>query len=273
MHGSRPEKSSPIRPRWEKAATFLLAICLLALTAAPAFAYTIYLKDGSRLIAKEAYEIRGDQAIITLQNGARTSIAATEIDAERTREANLGGYGSALVLDDGKLTEMPAEEEPADEGSLSDLIGERRSAVASRPPARRPVPEAESAEAEGAGVDFRELPRRPFSDLDMAAEVQRIFRAQGVEQVLISQGTRPERLLIDLTTNSEASVFRALEVAASALVHARDLYPSNSAIFELLLSTAEREPAGQFVLTRSLAQILVDGDLDPSTFYIQNVQF
>ena len=272
MHGAKPHSSRPAGPRRTSPAHALLAICLAALTAAPALAYTIYLKDGSRLIAQEAYEIRGDQAIITLQNGASTSIAASEIDAERTREANVNSYGTALVLDDGKLTELPSEEPPPSEDSLSDIIGQRRSTLADRPLARRPVAQEERPDPDS-GVDFRELPRRPFTDLDMAAEVQRIFRAQGVEQVLISQGTRPERLLIDLTTNSEASVFRALEVAASALMHARDLYPSTGAVFELLLSTAEREPAGQFVLTRSLAQLLADGELDPSAFFIQNVQF
>lgn len=252
----------------------LLLVLLVSFSAAPLLAYTIYLKDGSRLIAKEAYEIQGDQAFITLQNGTRTSIDASEIDQERTREANQSSYGSALVLDDGKLTELPSEDEPADEGSLTEIIGNRRSSVAARPPARRPVPQDEAAAQPTDGtVDLRNLARRPSSNLDVAAEVQRIFRAQGVEQVLISQGTSSDRLLIDLTTNSEASVFRALEVAARALMHARDLYPSTSTVFEILLSTAEREHAGQFVLTRSLAQLLVDGDVDPSAFFIENVQF
>lgn len=252
----------------------LLLVFLVSLCAAPAFAYNIYLKDGSRLIAQEPYEIRGDQALITLQNGARTSIDASEIDVERTREANAGGYGSALVLDDGKLTELPAEEEPQPEATLSDIVGDRRSTVVDRPPARRPVPRpVEPKRPTSDTVDLRSLPRRPFSDLDVAAEVQRIFRAQGVEHVLISQGTATNRLLVDLTTNSEASVFRALEVSSRVLLHTRDVYPAASTVFELLLSTAEREHAGQFVLTQSLARVLADGEVDPSAFFIEHVQF
>ncbi len=251
----------------------LLLVLLGVLVTAPGFAYTIYLKDGSRLIAREAYEIRGDQALITLQNGARTSIAASEIDQERTRDANQGSYGSALVLDDGKLTQMPADDDPADEGTISDLVGERRSAIANRPPARRPVAQAEAPTRPSGVVDFQTLPRRPFTNLDVAAEVQKIFKAQGVEQISIFQGTQPDRLLIDLTTNSEASVFRALEVAARALLHARDVYPSSSTVFELMLRTADRDPAGQFVLTGTLAQILNEGALDTSTFFIEHVQF
>ncbi len=252
----------------------LLLTLLVSSLAAPSFAYIIYLKDGSRLTAKEKYEIRGDQAFITLQNGARTSLAAAEIDQERTREANQGGYGSALVLDDGHLTELPADDPPEAEGSLSDLVGDRKSRVADRPLAKRPLPPAEPpAQAASGGGDLLDLPRRPFSDPQMASEVQRIFRAQGVEQVLISQGSAPDRLLIDLTTNSEAAVFRALEVASRALLHTRDLYPSRASEFELLLSTTDREPAGQFVLTRTLAQWLADGEVDTSTFFIEHVRF
>lgn len=249
-------------------------VLLVWFSTAPLYAYTIYLKDGSRLIAKAKYEVRGEQALIVLQNGARTSIAASEIDQRRTEEANQGSYGSALILDDGKLTEMPSEDEPVPDSSLTEIIGDRRSSVANRPPAKRPVPRAEEPDPDADGViDFRNLPRKPFSDLDLAAEVQRIFKAQGVEQVLISQGTTSQRLLIDLTTNSEASVFRALEVASRALLHARDLYPAASPVFELLLSTAEREHAGQFVLSRTMAQLLVDGETDPSAFFIEYVQF
>lgn len=257
-----------------RAARPLILLLLASLATTPLIAYTIYLKDGSRLIAKDAYEIRGDTAYITLQNGTRTSIAAGEIDEARTKEANAdSAYGSALVLEEGKLTEVPADD-PVAQGTLSDMISSRRSSAASRPPARRPVAKAEIPQPLAAGgIDFLKLPRTPFSDLELAAEVQRVFRAQGVDQVAISQGTAPGRLLIDLTTNSEAAVFRGLEAAARALLHARDLDPSSSPVFELLLITAEREQAGQFVLTRTEAQALTDRSVETSTFFIENVRF
>lgn len=257
-----------------RAARSLLLMILASLATAPLFAYTIYLKDGSRLIAKSAYEIRDDVAYITLQNGTRTSIAAREIDQKRTEEANSdSAYGSALVLEEGRLTEVPADD-PDPSGSLSDMISNRKSSAATRPPARRPVARAEVPQPlDGGGVDFQRLPRSPFSDLELAAEIRRVFRAQGVEQMSIHQGTAPGRMLIDLTTNSEAAVFRALEAAARALLHARDLDPSSSPVFELLLVTAERERAGQFVLTRHEAQALSDKTVETSTFFIENVRF
>jgi hypothetical protein len=251
----------------------LLILALLATT--PLFAYTIYLKDGSRLMADGPYRIEGDQAIITLQNGTRTSIAAVEIDEQRTKEANAGGYGSALVLDDGKFTQLEAEQVPEEEESLSERIGgRRRSTAVTRDPVRRPVARKDAPRTLSNGaVDLRSLPRTPFSDLELAAEMQRVFRAHGVEQVMISQGTDNGRLLVDITANSEASIFRSLEAAASALLHAREAYPDASAVFEILLTTASREPGGQFVLTQPLAQLLADGQIETSTFFIENVVF
>ena len=76
---------------------------MVAIMAIPANAYTIYLKDGSRLIAKEKHLIEEGKAIIVLQNGTRTFIEASEIDIPRTKQANLGDYGTALVLEGGQL--------------------------------------------------------------------------------------------------------------------------------------------------------------------------
>lgn len=251
-----------------------LLLTLAFFATAPLFAYSVYLKDGSSLMAKGPYRIEGDQAIIILQNGTRTSIAASEIDEQRTREANADGYGSALVLDDGKFTQLPSEREAEEEGSLSERIGGRRSSAATRDPVRRPVAQSEGPHVLSSGaVDLRTVPRTPFSDLDLASEVLRIFRAQGVEQVMISQGTATGRLLVDITANSEASIFRGLEAAAGALIHARDAFPASSAVFEILLTTAAREPAGQFVLTQPLAELLAEHRIETSTFYIENVVF
>ena len=85
--------------------TILLSILMIAIMAIPAGAYTIYLKDGSRLIAREKHRLEDGKVIIVLQNGTRTFIEASEIDITRTEQANLGDYGTALVLEDGQLVE------------------------------------------------------------------------------------------------------------------------------------------------------------------------
>ena len=105
---------------------------LLLLVALPVSAYTVYLKDGAQLIAKQAPEIRGDMAIITLQNGTQSSLPASEIDLERTRLANQSDLGSALILEGGEFTADPASPEPKREERLSDLITRNRSRAQAR---------------------------------------------------------------------------------------------------------------------------------------------
>ncbi len=252
-------------------------VLLLALCAAPLCAYTVYLKDGSKISAREPYVVEGEKAIITLLNGTRTSIDAAEIDVQRTREANRSDYGSAMVLEDGRLTELPPDSPAPREQSLGDLIGQREPSAQSRPPAiRAPAesPAAGTADRDSAGtVDFQTLSRTPYRNIDLASELQRVFRAQGVEEVMIYQGSRTGSLLIDITANSEASVFRALEVASDALLHLRDDFPGQVEVFELSLTTSDREPAGQFLLGVGEALRLAAGEVETSTFFIENVRF
>ena len=65
--------------RWK----MILLPLLLIVLAAPLSAYTIYLKDGTRIVAKQKYRVDEDgKAIITLQNGTQTFIKSSEIDVD-----------------------------------------------------------------------------------------------------------------------------------------------------------------------------------------------
>ena len=252
----------------------LIACLLLLLTVVgPAAAYTVYLKDGAKLIAKEPPEIRGGTAIIVLQNGTQTSLDASEIDLERTRQANQSDLGSALILEGGEFTDQPTVSEPTKETKLSDLISrnaEGRSASRSRS-ARSTGPLAGPRDSEA--IDLLDWTRSPYRNLDVAGEIQGVFRGQGVEQTRLFQGTASDRVLIDLTTDSEAAVFRALKVAAGALVHLQSKYPQVVSSFELVLTTSNNARAGQFYLDEETAELLVSGDLETSSFFVANVRF
>lgn len=256
----------------------LLPILSLALVliASSAGAFTIYLKDGSKIAARQEYEIQGEKAIIILQNGTRTSIDASEIDVERTREANRANLGSALVIEDGRVTELSSNPPAPKRETLADLIAERDlgpSAQTVGPRGSAPRGTPRRADEEAVPADLRTVQRRPFGDLEVAAEVQRQFRAQGVEQILIYQGSQPRFLLLDVVTNSEAAVFRTLEVAASCLQHIRSQNPEAVGAFELVLATAEREPAGQFLITPEAAAELAEQRVETSAFFIDRVRF
>lgn len=252
-----------------------LAGVLAVVFAAPAVAYVIVLADGSKIVAAQEYEVEGDQAIITLPNGTRTSLDLTEIDREATTEANRRGYGDALLVDDGTTEQVKeAEREEAPQRRLSD-VADREAGLSRLEPRRRAEPREPGATGTTrAGFpNLANLVRQPFSDLEVASQVQRSFRGQGIDGVELYQGTRAGHLLAEVTAASEASVFRTLEVAAEGLLAVRESHPQKIAVLELLLSTPEQERAGQFVFTPELARELVGGSTDVARFFVEHVQF
>lgn len=248
----------------------LLAAALLAavLFAGQAAAYVIYLKDGSKILAQEKYEVRGGQAHIVLQNGTRTVLAAAEIDVARTEEANRSNLGSAVILEGGEAVEArPAP--PAAKPTLRDLV-RREPAPPPRSAARGA---AASAPRTASGhLDLAALPRRPLAKPALAAELAALFAEHGIEPVQVNRGSGEDRALIEATTSSEAAVFRSLAVAASALARLRQQGAEVSAV-ELLMTTPSGERAGQFVLTPELADDLLEGRVNVATFFLAHVQF
>ena len=253
------------------------ALALLVLLAAtPAAAYTIYLKDGARIIAREQYKVIDQTAYIVLPNGTTTFIDAAEIDVPRTEEANQRQLGSALVLEGGQVRELTAEDAQRVERrrTLADLISDRGSAPEPLPEARREVT-TQAAEdlirTPGGWPDLDALPPRPLSDLGLAAEIKAMFVAQGLELVEVHQGTAPRRPLLRVTAGSEASVFRAVAVSCAALMRLREARPDQVEALELVMTTPDRERAGQFLWVTPLLKdemVLLkrkDGGKGPAT--------
>ncbi len=254
----------------------VIALVLL-LAALPAAAYIIVLKDGSKIVADHEYRVENGKAIITLPNGTETFLDASEIDRKATEEANTQGYGSALVIKDATAKELPAakKSEAPREKTLAELAAERTGRGPRLEPRRREetTDVAEPSKTLAGYVDLGTLTRRAYPDMELAAEMQRFFRGQGIDNVELYQGTQADRPFAEITTNSEASVFRTLEVAAEALLAVRESHPDQVAALEVLLATPDRLRAGQFVLTPQLAQELVGDDVEVSKFFVDNVQF
>lgn len=250
----------------------LIAAALAAALGAPLAAYTVVLKDGSQLIAQQAPTFQGDQAIIVLRSGTRTSIAANEIDLERTRSANLHELGSAMVLEDGQFTAKPVETETPQEERLSDLIAKRRrdSSPARRAPVSRDPADRNRASS---GSDLSSHQRTPYRNLVVLEAIQGAFHSQGVDGAKIYQGTSDDRLLIEVETNSEAAVFRSIKVAAGALSHVRTNISATIDAFELVLATSGRSRAGQFLMTTEQAAAIVNNEVEISSYFVDQVQF
>ncbi|MDH3744928.1 MAG: hypothetical protein OES47_07500 [Acidobacteriota bacterium] len=245
----------------------LLLVALLAAVAIPAFSYTVYLKDGSKLASDGPPVIKNGKAIITLQSGMRTSISADEIDLERTRAENKDDYGSAVVLGGAGATRevtVPVPDERSDR--VSDLIARGAVTRRERPQSRR--------EHVLDPTDLQNWQRVPYHDnLDLVSEIQGVFRGQGFESVGVYRGTQPRRLLIEIETNSESAVFRGLKVAAGALNRAVGLHPRDIEALEVVLATASNERAGEFVVTAADAAELLAEGAEVSTFFVKSVRF
>lgn len=259
------------------AAIAALAVAALLAFAAPLAAYTVYLKDGSRVVAKEKYTIEGDKAYIVLPSGTRSVIEAREIDVERTDKANQSDYGTALLLEGGEVKEMTKAKPPPRRKTLADLIASGANAPRELPGVRRSAGAPQGAEGftrtPGGAVDYLSVPRRPFGNLEVATALLQLFRGQGIDQIEIYQGTAAGRPLLDVSTNSEAAVFRALAVAASALLNLRDRFDGRIEGIELVMTTPARERAGQFTLSPETASQLIGKQVDIQTFYLAHVQF
>lgn len=261
-----------------RATTTLFALAL-ALVAVPLSAYTIYLKDGSKIVAKEKYEVEGDRAIITLLNGTQSFLDQDEIDVRRTEEANQANYGSAVVIERSQARDIPSVaslQGSAEDKSLQDLIQERSAGVRALPEARRedsPGEEGRLPRTPAGWVDLAAVPRRPYPDDAVATELKAFLRAQGLDSAKVFQGTTPGRPFLEIPASSEAAVFRGLLVGANALLHVRERLGDRVSSLELLMLTPTQERGGQFVLTPDQAERLAARQVEVTAFFLNNVQF
>jgi hypothetical protein len=238
--------------------------------------YVIYLKDGSSVTAKEKYRIEKGRALITLLNGTQTFIPASNIDVKRTEEANKSGHGSAVVLPGSPQDIGTAGKGGVKDKTLADLISSKVAAPRELPTSKRDKNDPGSGrllKTKAGFNDLSALTRKPYPHAEVTGELQQFFRGQGIEEVEIYEGTQGDRPLLEITTNSEGSVFKSLTTASNALLHVRGLYPERVAAFEMLFTTPSRERAGQFVLTPEDATDLISKKVDVTYFYVKNVQF
>jgi hypothetical protein len=250
-----------------------VAALLVAAMASPLFAYTVFLKDGSSIEAKEIHRIEGDRVIITLPNGTETFIDRDEVDLERTREFNKNNIDGALLLEGGETRGLPVQQ-PKENNTLGHLIASGEAKTRTRDPIRRSTSQVQSGPSRSpAGyLDFGGLPRRAYGDAAILSDLRSYFTSQGLETQVFS-GTRNAHPLLEVTTNSEEAVFKTLQVVAQALPQLRDRYASRVEAIELLMRTDRGSAAGQFVITPELADKLNSGETEVAALFVREVQF
>jgi hypothetical protein len=265
-------------PRFLRPATLALTLLLASATLLmAAAAYTIYLKDGTSVVAKQKYTVDNGRAIITLLNGTQTFIPLDRIDIPRSDAANKAGYGTGVVIPGSPQDIGTVPAQPQKDQTLGDLITKKvagpRDVKTTGKPGKDQAGNGRILKTKAGYTDLVALARRPYSHNDMAAALQQFFHGQGLDDVEIFEGTSGDHPLIEITANSEGSVFKALNSAAAGLLQIRDSFPNRVTAFEVLLTTPTRERAGQFMLTPEMATELVAKKVEVAAFYIKNVQF
>ena len=261
------------RPLGWRVIGWSVALLLLGLLASPVAAYIVVFKDGSQINTDGKYRIEGDKAILTLRSGTEAFYDASEIDVEKTERLNQVNFGNARLIEGRDVTQLSNQARIAEETTLKDLVGGRNLALPE--PRRRDANRGSEDRVRytSAGfVDLVSLPRQPLPDTAMGTEVVNYLRGQGVETVQVFNGSAEGSVLLQVTTVSEVSVFKTLEVTAAGLQQLRQRFPSLQAI-ELLMLTEDGMRAGQFVLTPDLADLLVSKRLDTASFFLRYVEF
>jgi hypothetical protein len=257
-------------------ALFALIALLGAAALLAATGYTIVLKDGGTIVAKVKYKIVNGRAIIVQLNGIQTFVRADQIDVAKTDAANRGGYGSAVILPGSPQDVGTPVAQPRKDTTLADLITTHAAAPRDLASKRRDKAEAipgRLGKTKAGYSDFATLPRKPFARAEVTADLQQFLHGQGIDEVEIFEGTAADRPFLEITTNSEASVFKALGAAANALLHNREGSATKVPALEILLTTPSRERAGQFLLTPEMAADLASRKVDVTAFFTRNVEF
>jgi len=246
---------------------------LVCLTTAPALAYTIYLKDGTKIVAKTKYEVDGDRAIITLPSGTRTAYPLAEVDIERTDRENQQDVGTAIIIEGGKAEDLSKAAPPKEKTDLQDLIRSRAAGVQTPPePQATPRSAAPRAADQRPGRPAAER-RAPLTDVQLANELKAYLISRGAAAD-VYQGSRPRHVLLIFETRSEGTVFKAIAASAYAIEHVRGKFPDKVEAFEILCEVPDAAGlGGRFTMLPEQAADLLAGRSDVQTYFVDNVEF
>ncbi len=238
-----------------------IAALLAATVAWSQSTYVLILRNGSRIVAREKYVVKGPSAEVMLKSGTLISIPLDQIDVKATEAFNARHLGDVVVVDEGGEEEVLPTPTPTP--SLARL-GSVRSGVAG------PVGSA-ALPTPTPGISFR---GEPFSDQQVVKAFEEALDRNHLYLYRTSRGTRPGYLYVEVQVNGQPDVLKALQAVCSTY-HiladtAADRAPERVEL--RLLNEAGRE-AGLFRMSRDDAAELATGKVTAEEFFVSHVLF
>jgi hypothetical protein len=234
--------------------TLASAFLALLLVSSSALGYVIKLKDGSLIFARIKYTVKGEKAIITLENGTVTAIKLEEIDVEGSEKYNKENFGNVVALDTPDTRKPTPVADSPNSPRLQDYIREKKPRMSLPQPGEKPA-------ADGSGPSFQQV------DANLQTAFAKIFDGAGITQYKLTNFRGKTRLLV--TTNTEEAVFNALSAAARALSD-----PTSRGVnttIQVVMTTSSGESAGTLEMSPEQARQIVNGQLTTADYFIKNV--
>lgn len=236
--------------------SLLYALTALFLIASPALSYVIKLKDGSLIFARSKYTVKGDRAIITLENGTVTAMRLDQIDVEGSEQYNKENFGNVIAIDTPDSRKPTAVPEAPAQPRLQDYIRDKK------PRMDLPQTSAQKQQSvEGSGPSFAAV------DANLQTAFAKIFDGAGITQYKLTNFRGKTRLLV--TTNTEEAAFNALNAAARALSDPASR--GNPVTIQIIMTTSSGESAGTLEMSPEQARLMVNGQTTAADYFVNNV--
>lgn len=236
-------------------------------------AYTVHLKDGSSIVAKKKYTVQGDKIIIVLPSGTETALPLVELDFVKTEAANRTDLGNAIVIENGKATDLSqAAAPPPGKQTLKDLL-EKRAAAEGSKDAGAVALDATPGHPASERPPTNHSGQAPLRNVPLSTEIRTFIFSRGIHSLEVQQGELAHKPRLVFQTSSETQVFRAIQASAGALIQTREKFPGQVEGFDLICDGPGGGRGGRFDLTPALAEDIIARRIDLPTYFVQYVEF
>jgi hypothetical protein len=223
--------------------------------------YVIVLRNGTRIVAKDRYQVKGPNAIFVTKIGTLTSIPLSQIDVQATSKANALNLGDAEALDWVDLQRIFPTPTPTPPVSA---LGHIRAGIATKEgDAAKPTPTP--------GVGFRET---RFHDQQVDEAFQQGLESYHLYLYRTSQGTQPGYLFIEIQVNGQPETLKAIQAVSSTYQLLAEKAPERlPERVEIQMINEAGKEAGLFRMSPADAAELVSGKITPDKYFVEHVIF